>query len=333
MFVQDNQYLGDYVPIQNLDLEGDTQVTFDLYLGMPRNQRVVLYCRKGGVIENHRLEKFVSRKECTLFVHRDHYMEFVTYVSERIGRLLDVTPENDSHFILGSVVKGMLSGTFDMKDAAMTRVMMHNLNEVSSVLIERTLVDMSKKGRRAYKGLLSLASNGTDFQKHPVNVASLTVMMCFGSGLASQRSLGEVAVAALLHDVGLAKLPGDLALKAHVPNAVMDLEEKIYLNRHISMTFEVLRERDIEISELTRLMIEQHHEYYNGFGLPNRLRGSEINTFAQILHMADDIDQAIFGSRSQNPNADLMSLFEKWSDEKAFDPLLLARIRTLFFMV
>lgn len=321
----------EYLPIQNLDLEGDSEITFDLYISLPKNGRMILYRRQGEVIENNRLEKFSHQPDMTLHVHRKDYKKFVSYVSDRIGRLLNVTPENDTRYILGGVAKNMLNGTFEYRDPAMTRAMMANLNEVSSLVIDRVLEQVQGKGRKAYRSLLKLAATGTDFQKHPVNVASLTVMICFGIGFTSSKTLAEVAMAAILHDLGLAKIPAHVAVKAHTKELI-PWEEKLLLNRHINLTFEVLKERGIQISDLTRLMIEQHHEFYNGYGLPNHLKGNELNTFAQILHMADEIDQAIFGANSESPMADLFHLFESWSKEKAFDPLLVSKIRTLFIL-
>lgn len=327
------EFLGDFIPIQNLDLEGDSEVTFDLYVALHKNQRVILYRRQGEVIENDRLEKLsLGTEVATLFVKRQDYLKFVNYVADRMARLLQVSDPSQSQWLAGGVARGMLSGTFAFEDPAMTRALMNNLNEISSLLIERVLGEVSSKGRKAYRSLLNLASHGTDFQKHPINVASLSVVMCFGTGMASKKSLADVSMAALLHDLGLAKLPPHVAAKAHEPHPDLPMDEKIRLNRHIQYTMDIIEEKKIQISPLTKLMIEQHHEYFNGQGIPNHLRGAEVNTFAQILHMADDIDHAIFGERSTNPTSDLYHLFENWSREKAFDPLLIQRIRPLFFM-
>jgi len=158
----------------------------------------------------------------------------------------------------------------------------------------------------------------------------LAVMMAFGSGYSSERTLADVSMAALLHDLGLAKLPFDLAVKAHRDDP-LTFEEQIKLDLHVDMTMAIIREKGIVISELTRMMIEQHHEYFNGTGSPRRLRGLQVSPYAQILHMADEIDQRIFGNGGKDANQRLRLLFEKWARDKAFEPRLLSRIRSLFF--
>lgn len=326
------EYSDEFMPIQNLDLEQDREVHFDLFLGLKHNQKMILYRREGKVLESESLERF-RQQEAVLFIRRDDYMKFVTYVSERIGRLLHLAPGNDERRIISGVVRGMLQGTFD-EDPVLTNMMMRNLNEVAAHLIDRVLSEQGKHGRKTFRRMMDLASTGSSFQKHPVNVASMATMLALGLGLASDKGLSEIAIASLLHDLGLTKVPVMVAQAAHDREAeqLLNLEGRVLLQRHIVLGLDLINEKKIEIGDLCRLMIEQHHELFNGSGYPKRLRGGEINTFAQILHIADRIDEAIFAKRSPNPLADLYRLIETWSEQKMFDPLLIARIRLLFFI-
>lgn len=320
-----------FVPIQNADLAGDLELTFDLYLRLPLNQRVVLYRRQGDVLEMDRLAKFARTDNSNLVIRRDDYAKFVSYVSDRLKRLLDVNPSANNRGVFDKAVRGLLRGTFESADAAVVRSMMDNLNDVSSVVIDSVLAEISENGRRTYRNLVNLAATGTDFQKHPVNVASLAVMIGLGSGYSSKRTIADVSMAALLHDLGLAKLPGELALQAHRKNSYSP-DERMKIDDHVQHSLAIIDERRIEISALTRTMIAQHHEKFNGSGFPKKLRGLQVSPFAQILHMADEIDQQVFGAvDGREVGHGLKTLFEEWHREKSFEPRLLQRVRSLFF--
>lgn len=320
-----------FVPIQNADLAGDLELTFDLYLRLPLNQRVVLYRRQGDILEADRLSKFSRAENTNLVIRRADYAKFVSYVSDRLKKLLDVTPGTNNREVYSKAVRGLLRGTFENQEAAVVKSMMDNLNDVSSVVIDSVLQEINDNGRKTYRNLVNLAATGTDFQKHPVNVASLAVMLGLGSGYSSKRTIADVSMAALLHDLGLAKLPGDLALQAHRKNAYSP-DDRLKIDNHVQHSIAIIVERGIEISALTRTMIEQHHEKYNGGGFPRKLRGLQVSPFAQILHMADEIDQQVFGAQDgKEVGHSLKSLFEEWHRDKVFEPRLLQRVRQLFF--
>ncbi|MFH1678916.1 MAG: HD domain-containing phosphohydrolase [Candidatus Omnitrophota bacterium] len=47
-------------------------------------------------------------------------------------------------------------------------------------------------------------------------------------------------------------------------------------------------------------IVRSHHEYYNGKGYPDKLKGADINIFAQIVTVADAYD-AMTSSRAYRP--------------------------------
>lgn len=324
----------EFVPIQNADLSSDIELTFDLYLSLPLNQRVVLYRRQGDVLEAEKLQKLAQFQDSQLVIRREDYARFVTYVSGRLKQILDVTPGSQisptQKLVFDKSIQGLLRGTFESSDAAVLRSMMDNLNDVSGVVIDSVLSEINENGQRTYRKLVNLAASGTNFQKHPVNVASLAIMLSLGSGYSSKRTVADVSMAALLHDVGLAQLPGELALNAHRRQGLDSIEQR-RVDEHVQHSLSIIADRNIEISPLTRMMIEQHHEQYNGCGFPKKLRGLQVSPFSQLLHMADEIDQQVFGGSGHQVNLGLKNLFETWTRDKVFEPRLLRRVRALFF--
>jgi response regulator RpfG family c-di-GMP phosphodiesterase len=78
-------------------------------------------------------------------------------------------------------------------------------------------------------------------------------------------------------------------------------------------------------------MIHQHHEEYNGSGYPLGLRGFAINEMAQVLRIADEIDQLFQSQTIQDSplKVRVAELLRRLSDQKVIEPSLLFRIRSV----
>jgi HD-GYP domain-containing protein (c-di-GMP phosphodiesterase class II) len=92
---------------------------------------------------------------------------------------------------------------------------------------------------------------------------------------------GSLRVAALLHDLGEAAMERDYITR---PEALTE-EERIDLARH-----PVIGEQEASragASRAAQLLVRWHHEWWNGCGYPDALRGEAIPLAARILRLAD----------------------------------------------
>jgi len=119
---------------------------------------------------------------------------------------------------------------------------------------------------------------------HSVNVCVLSLIT--GISLGYERAkLFHLGMGALLHDIG----------KIMVPKAILDKpgvltpEEYLEIKKHPEFGMQILNNNP-NVSSLSRLVVHQHHERYNGQGYPRGLREAEIHEFAQIVGMVDVYD-------------------------------------------
>jgi HD-GYP domain-containing protein (c-di-GMP phosphodiesterase class II) len=115
---------------------------------------------------------------------------------------------------------------------------------------------------------------------HATRIAALADEMARRLGLAEQdrRSL---RTAALLHDLGEAAMERDYIKRAEN----LTDEERIDLARH-----PVIGEQEAARAGADRaaqLLVRWHHEWWNGSGYPDALRGEEIPLAARILRIVD----------------------------------------------
>lgn len=102
---------------------------------------------------------------------------------------------------------------------------------------------------------------------------------------------GEMAVAALLHDIGKIKVDPDVLHK----DGDLSGEEWSEMKKHSTYGVEIVRDWELETSPLIHDCIRDHHERHDGSGYPEGRSGDEISLFAQILTLCD-----VFGALTEN---------------------------------
>ena len=129
-----------------------------------------------------------------------------------------------------------------------------------------------------------LASATDEFEQyksfHAIRVAELADEIAQHFLLAS-RDRRSLRAAALLHDLGEAAMERDYIQRAGALND----EERIDLQRH-----PVIGEQESAragADRATNLLVRWHHEWWNGSGYPDGLRGDEIPLAGRILRLAD----------------------------------------------
>lgn len=144
--------------------------------------------------------------------------------------------------------------------------------------------------------LLDLRRKEEYMFSHAVNTCILSVMTGLAMGYDSKR-LGELGLAAMLHDIGKIKFSRQLAMQ--FPDYLTKSEREEY-RRHPFYSLEVLREnRSLSIEVINACF--QHHERWNGSGYPMGLKGDAISEYAQIISIADVYDRLIVGMPHRLP--------------------------------
>lgn len=136
----------------------------------------------------------------------------------------------------------------------------------------------------ASEAFFRLAAASDQFERyanpHAIRIAAIAdeIAKLLLVGAEDRRSL---RAAALLHDMGETAMERDYISR---PGTLTE-EERIDLMRH-----PVIGEQEASragASRATQLLVRWHHEWWNGCGYPDALRGEEIPLAARILRLAD----------------------------------------------
>lgn len=128
---------------------------------------------------------------------------------------------------------------------------------------------------------------------HSDRVSEYSEKIALAMGI-PQDKVEELTKAAQLHDIGKLGIHEDiLNKKGPLSESEWDL-----LHQHPVVGEEILQPVFLDDEMLS--VIRSHHERYDGTGYPDRLKGDQINLFAQIVAVADAYD-AMTTSRSYRP--------------------------------
>ncbi|ENO89308.1 HD-GYP domain-containing protein [Thauera linaloolentis] len=145
--------------------------------------------------------------------------------------------------------------------------------------------------------------------QHSVSVCAL--LTSFARALELPREIiHEIAVGALLHDVGKARVPDDILNK---PAKLTDAEF-VKMKSHVVQS-KIILGATPGISDIALDVAAQHHERFDGTGYPNKLKGDEISLYGQMGAIVDVYD-AITSNRVYHkgmPATEALRKLLEWS--------------------
>jgi putative nucleotidyltransferase with HDIG domain len=119
---------------------------------------------------------------------------------------------------------------------------------------------------------------------HSVNVGVLLASVANAMQY-NANSLLEIGMGGLLHDIGKMRIP------EHILNKAGKYTEDEYnvMKRHPQLGLDILRSSR-SISDLSRLIVYEHHERFNGKGYPRGITGNQISEVGVMAAVADVYD-------------------------------------------
>ena len=187
-----------------------------------------------------------------------------------------------------------------------------------------TLAQEVSQNRTALLALTALKNYDSYTFTHMVNVSILTMGQARGLGMEGAL-LREVGLAALMHDIGKVKTPGEILNKTE---KLTDKEFDI-LRRHTVDGAEILRQTP-EMPTLAPVVAFEHHLRLDGSGYPAGVTRSSLNLATMLCGIADVYD----AMRSQRvyqeafPTDRILAVLQR-NDGKQFDQNLVRRFSQL----
>lgn len=150
--------------------------------------------------------------------------------------------------------------------------------------LAKNIVDEISSAKNVLVSLVDIKSMDNYTYEHSVNVTVLSLVL--GAELRlSKNDLYDLAIGAMLHDIGKAFLPKDILLKKEK----LTDEEYALAKEHTTRGYNYLKEL-YSIPGPARIIALQHHERVDGAGYPSGMMGSKISKLAKIIAITDTYD-------------------------------------------
>ncbi len=155
------------------------------------------------------------------------------------------------------------------------------MKDAEDIMYKRKSIEGKSLRSKSIQSILkALTDKYIEEHVHSERVGKISVRIGQAMGL-NQDTLDELYLAGTLHDIGKITMPDSILNK---PSKLTKAEREI-IKKHTINGYQILRSAD-EYSNLAEYALS-HHEWYNGQGYPNKLRGKAIPLISRILAVAD----------------------------------------------
>ncbi len=207
-------------------------------------------------------------------------------------------------------IKELSRGVEELKQGKQSQLRIYShdeLGELTASFNQMTELTMRQQARlgayakeleEAYVSTVKVLSAAIDARDpytlgHSTRVAKLSKKIGEALGL-SHQELEDLEIACLFHDIGKLKTPDFVLLKA----GPLDPQEHREIAQHSEYGAAILS----RAPSLHKFIpaVRHHHEWFNGEGYPDGMRGYEIPLFAAIIAVTDAYD-AMTSARPYKP--------------------------------
>lgn len=156
-------------------------------------------------------------------------------------------------------------------------------NELSIPRITEKVKELIIQVKEQRNYILRLADLSSQEKNYIVIHTAKTAILSIAIGMQMKlppHKLIELGLAALLHEIGMIRLPPQL----YMSNRILTPEEKRAITAHPIIGYKILKAFSFPVSVC--LTVLEHHEHLDGTGYPRQLAGDRISLPARILAVA-----------------------------------------------
>jgi HD-GYP domain-containing protein (c-di-GMP phosphodiesterase class II) len=264
------------------------QLPTDVFLKLGKNKFLLI--GKSGTKAFFSEYKSFKKADTDVFILSSDFLNFMNAVTNFLVNIISIknVPHQMKIKFLRSITKVAIE-QLDTKDSG------------SAVQLKRSsdlIVNFSVTLNSFSEVINVLQEFVPDEAYHAVSASLLALAICDEMGISQRRVVERVAMASLVHDIGLKMVSKEILDK---PMHTWTLEDIRIYEMHPLHAVELLRNMK-DVTNDILLMVAEHHENSMGTGYPNRIRDVSISPLGKILIVADFFSDLIMPRNNQNIN-------------------------------
>ena len=307
----------DYFDAKLSDIKPLITLEFDVHLYFSQNQHMMTLFRKDEAPTPEFILKYKSRGLEKVWIHNNDLEAFKRYTKARTqeGAILNTLmsspaiPQELKKESAAEIAKVLLKTVAQATTVEEQTQVTQKLRKTIRDVLDKTAIHSES----AISEILKLCEVDPDLE-HAANVATYAVTFAMAFGKIAPDLLADIALAALLHDIGLSQLPISTVSK---PWKSLDPDTAKEYTDHVRYSLNLIQEYSHTATDRVKLLIEQHHEKFDGSGYPNGLKGFKVNDISQLISMADIVDSFSSGrwdgqKRTLKDTLQILNTLEKY---------------------
>lgn len=311
-----------FVPLSLDNLVPEQGVSFAVYLKtkIPSTERYQyhLCCPPGEIFKMEWARKLQMQGIKQVYFQNQEQAQVVQYLFTHLSTVME-----DNNLPIHTKASRVYDATLLWTRAFFTEAVARTGEQILlGIKFVDSLFDCIRRDHYHRDWLLKLCRHDQTLYTHSVNTCLLGLSYTRFLRWSDPR-IKAFGLGALLHDVGMTKVPATALCK---PGPLSE-EDWDLVRKHPTTGMHLLKDYSAVCYEAL-LMVQQHHEYGDGSGYPERLTLKAIHPWARVLRILDSYE-ALTARRSwRPPQAPVQALWimrREWENSLVFDPNYLSR--------
>lgn len=282
-----------YVSVRTATLRPNTELLFDVYVLY--QDTYLRYKNAKQSFDGVLLDRFKAKKVKKVYIPEAQEPSYLTYLDQALGQLQqkDLNVGARAEFAQDTLKQESdnIEKTLESEEAYR--------NSESRI---HKVVDFMLNEPKALAGMLASAGLSVDDSAHGSTVSSLALAVGTASQLVNREELTDLAVAGLLHDTALKTLGFDVSSNlANLPK-----EKRADFKKHPAVAVEQVAGKKFITPRVLRI-IQDHEEFGEGLGFPEKKRYSKLLADSKIFNLCDAFDH--FSILAGKPAAECVDAF------------------------
>jgi HD-GYP domain-containing protein (c-di-GMP phosphodiesterase class II) len=311
-----NEYTQIYID-NFLSMNGE--LPFGVYVKISDEKFTQIF-KKGDTVDAERFNQYASKGVKELYIHKTERRVYIEATEVLINKM-----KADPNLKTSDYQKVIE----ELTEQTMFEIYEDKVFDESSLrraqIIVKSYVDILKENPSGLATFINLSRDETYPCRHAIATSVFAVLLGRAHENQNDKTLMTIGLGGLLHDLGMSRLPKDV----DDVNRKLTPKEWNEVKKHPSIGLEMVAPMKIFPDEV-KLVIEQHHENWDGSGYPKGLRASEIFYAARVVAIADAFSALTTkrGGRALYKPEDALALL--LTEPRKFDPNLIRAFRSLF---
>lgn len=243
-----------------------------LYRYLPETDEYQLFLKKDEVISSNHLRTLIDNHTYHLFVKENELHEFLKSFDEETAKNLFSGKMND----LRKKYREFLLDFCD--DTKIGKPELGKVTKVKGMAVINELQDLINSFDDVQTCIHQLPYPRLSDLAHGLNTAIYALI--FGKLIEKKYSTKDVALAALIHNIGVMDVDQEIVMKDH---RTLSNEESEQYQKHVDYSVSIAKRHPPFDEELFKNVLQSHHENFDGSGYPEGLPGKKIPDEAALV--------------------------------------------------